>query len=127
VMVIANFVLESAMVAWVSALAWSFLGWARGSYVAAAALLPMFLVCDWESIMWSNQTQFVFMAFGSVLALSMHESRSLGTLAAWGALAAALFTLGSMASGFLAPVCMMATALAIAHAGRGGWRPVAGY
>jgi hypothetical protein len=68
VMVIANFMLESAMVAWVSLLAWSFLGWARGSCVAAAALLPMFLVCDWESIMWSNQTQFVFMAFGSLLA-----------------------------------------------------------
>lgn len=126
-MAVANYLLESAAIAWVALLAWSYLGWARGSVVAAAALLPMFLVCGWESMMWSNQTQFVFMAFGSVFALSLYDSPSLRTLAGWGALAAGLLTLGSMASGFLAPVCMAATALALAYVGRTGWRPVAGY
>jgi hypothetical protein len=127
VMVIANYALQAAAVAWVSLLAWSRLGWARGSYVAAAALLPMFLVCDWESIMWSNQTQFILMAFGSVFALSLTGSQSLATLAGWGSLAAALLTLGTMASGFLAPVCMAATACLAARMGRSGWRAAAGY
>jgi hypothetical protein len=127
VMVMANFLLESAAVAWVSLLAWSLLGWARGSFVALAAALPMFLVCDWEGIMWSNQTQFVFMAVGSVFALSLTGERSLATLAGWGSLAAAAVTLGSMASGFLAPVCMAATACLAALVGRCGWRCAAAY
>jgi hypothetical protein len=127
VMVIGNYLLESFLVAWVCAIAWSFLGWARGSYVGAAVLLPMLLVCGWESIVSSNQTQFVFMAFGSVVALSLCQSHSLRSLESWGALAVALLTLGSMVSGFLTALTMMATALIMASARRQGGRAVAGF
>lgn len=116
VLVVANYLLESLMVAWVCVLAWGALGWARGGYVCAAALLPMFLVCDWETLVSSNQTQFVFMAFGSVLALSLAQGYSLGSLGSWGALALALLTLGSMASGFLTALALAATAALVAFA-----------
>lgn len=127
VLVIGNYLLESLLVAWVCALAWSYLGWARGSYVGAAVLLPMLLVCGWESMVSSNQAQFVFMTFGSVAALSLCRRHSLKSLESWGALAVALLTLGSMASGFLAALSMMATALILVSAlGRRG-RAVAGF
>jgi hypothetical protein len=127
VLVIATYLLQSFMVAWVSTLAWGLLGWARGSYVAAAALLPMLLVCGWEGITSSNQAQFVLMAFGSVVAFSLIRGHSLKSPWAWGPLAAALLTLGSMASGFLTPLALMATALVMAFAARESLRPVAGY
>ena len=127
VLVIANYLLQSLMVAWVSALAWGFLGWARGSFVAAAALLPMLLVCGWEGMTSSNQAQFVLMAFGSVVAFLLHRGHSLKSPAAWGSLAAALLTLGSMASGFLTPLTLVATALLMALAAGQAVRPVAGY
>jgi len=127
VMVIGNYLLESFLVAWVCALAWSFLGWLRGSCVGAAALLPMLLVCGWESIISSNQAQFVFMAFGSVVALSLLHSHSLRSVDCWGPLAVALLTLGSMVSGFLTAIAMMATALIMAAARRQGWRATAGF
>jgi hypothetical protein len=127
VMVIGNYLLDSLLVAWVCGLAWSYLGWVRGSFVGAAALLPMLLVCGWEGIVSSNQTQFVFLAFGSVVALSLCRSHSLGSLESWGALAAALLTLGSMVSGFLTPLAMMATALIMAPDRRRVGRSVAGF
>jgi len=127
VMAIGNYLMESFLVAWVCALAWSFLGWLRGSYVGAAALLPMLLVCGWESIISSNQAQFVFMAFGSVVALSLFQSHSLKSVDCWGALAVALLTLGSMVSGFLTAIAMMATALITASARRQGLRAIAGF
>jgi len=127
VLVIANYLMESTLVAWVCALAWSCLGWARGSCVGAAALLPMLLVCDWESIVSSNQAQFVFMAFGSVVAFSLLRGRSLRSVEGWGPLAFALLTLGSMASAFLTAVALMATALVMTPSGRRGLRSIAGY
>jgi hypothetical protein len=120
VLVLANYLLEAVMVAWVCALAWASLGWLRGSYVGAAALLPMLLVCDWESIVSSNETQFVLMAFGTVMALSLAQGYSLRSLASWGALALSLLTLGSMVTGFLTAVAMMATGLAVALVSRRG-------
>ena len=127
VLVFGNYLLESAMVAWTCIFAWSLLGWARGSVVCAAALLPMFLVCDWEAIVSSNQSQFVFMAFGTVVALSLTHSYSLGSTGARGALAVALITLGSMASGMFTALAMAATALVFSHVRRRGLRSVAGF
>lgn len=121
VLVIANYALEALMVAWVCMLAWGAFGRVRGSFVCAAAVLPMLLVCDWETLVSSNQTQFVFMAFGSVIALSLAQRYSLRSLGSWGALAIALVTLGSMASAFLAAVAMAATGAVVAHAAR---RPI---
>lgn len=126
-LVVANYALESLTVAWVCAVAWSVLGWARGSYVCAAALLPMFLVCDWEALVSSNQAQFVFMATGSVVALSLAQGYSLRTLGSWGALAVALLTLGSMASGFLTAAALAATGALVAFAEGRRLRSVAGF
>lgn len=111
IFVIVNFLLESFAVAWVCCLAWSFLGWARGSCVCAAALLPMLLVCDWETIISSNESQFVFMALGSVVALSLMQGYSLRSLGSWGALVISVLMLGSMASGFLTALTLIAVAL----------------
>jgi hypothetical protein len=127
VMVVANYLLESFLVAWVFALAWKFLGWARGACVGAAALLPMLLVCGWESIVSSNQTQFIFMAFGSVVALSLVQGYSLRSPGSLGALAIALLTLGSMVSGFLTALAMMAMAVIAAYTRRVGWRQAAAF
>ncbi len=127
VLVIGNYLLESAMVAWACMFAWSLLGWARGSVVCAATLLPMMLVCDWEAIVSSNQSQFVFMAFGTVVALSLTHSYSLGSTGARGALAVALVTLGSMASGLFAALAMAATGLVYSYVRRRGLRSVAGF
>jgi hypothetical protein len=127
VLVIESYLLQSFMVAWASALAWATLGWARGSYVAAAALLPMLLVCGWEGITSSNQAQFVLMAFGSVVAFSLQRGHSLRSPATWGSLALALLTLGSMASGFLTALALLATAFVMALAARQPMRSVAGY
>jgi hypothetical protein len=126
-LVIANYLLEAVMVAWVCTLAWGALGWARGSYVCAVALLPMFLVCDWETLVSSNQAQFVFMAFGSVLALSLAQGYSIKSLGSWGALAMALLTLGSMASGFLTAAAMLATGAIVTIAEGRRIRSVAGF
>ncbi len=127
VLVIESYLLQSFMVAWASALAWAMLGWARGSFIAAAALLPMLLVCGWEGITSSNQAQFVLMAFGSVVAFSLHRGHSLGSPGTWGSLTVALLTLGSMASGFLTALALLATALVMAFAARQPMRSVAGY
>jgi len=127
VMEVGNYLLESFLVAWVCALCWKHLGWVRGSCVGAPALLPMLLVCEWESIISSNQTQFIFMAFGSVVALSLAQGYSLRSLGSWGALAVALLTLGSMVSGFLTALAMMGTALVAAYVGRQSIRSVAGF
>jgi hypothetical protein len=127
VLVFGNYLLESFMVAWACMFAWSLLGWLRGSVVCAAALLPMFLVCDWEAVISSNQTQFVFMAFGTVIALSLTQSYSLGSTGARGALAVALVTLGSMASGLFTAMAMAATGLVYSHVRRRGLRSVAGF
>jgi hypothetical protein len=90
-------------------------------------MLPMFLVCGWESVVSSNQTQFVFMAFGSVVALSLVQDYSLRSAVSWAALAIALSTLGSMVSGFLTALAMAATAAVAAHVRRLGWLPTAGF
>jgi hypothetical protein len=127
VMVVANYLLESLLVAWVCAVAWRVLGWARGSYVGAAALLPMFLVCGWESIVSSNQTQFIFMAFGSVIALSLIHDYSLRSAVSWAALMIALLTLGSMVSGFLTALALAATGAIAAYTRRLSWLSTAGF
>ncbi len=121
-LVVVNYLLESCLVGWVCALAWGSLGWARGSVVAALAILPMMLVSDWETIVSSNQMQFVFMAFGSVIALSLSHDASARSPAAWAALALAALMLASMASGFLTAASLAATAAAVAFAER---RPLA--
>ncbi len=127
VMVVGNYLLDSLLVAWVCAVAWRFLGWARGSYVGVSALLPMFLFCGWETIVSSNQTQFVFMAFGSVVALSLMQDYSLRSPVSWGALAIALLTLGSMVSGFLTALALVATAAVAAYVRRLSWLSTAGF
>jgi hypothetical protein len=127
ILVVVNFMLESFVVAWVCILAWGSLGWARGSVVCAAAILPMLLVCDWETVVSSNQMQFVFMAFGSVIGLSLVHDYSLRSLRSWAAIAVAGVMLGSMASGFLTALSMAATGLVSAYAGRLGLRRVAGF
>jgi hypothetical protein len=124
VMVMATFLLQSAAVAWVFLLGWSALGWFRGSLVGAAALLPMFLVCDWENIVSGFQDQFGFMVLGSVVAFSL-----LGDDPAWarrGALVIALIMLGTMASGLLTGCAMAAAFTVVAFAAR-RWRPRAGF
>jgi hypothetical protein len=125
VLVVVNFMLESLAVAWVCILAWGSLGWARGGVVCAAAILPMMLVCDWETVVSSNQMQFVFMAVGSVIALSIVHDYSLGSLRSWAALAVSALMLGSMASGFLTALSMAATGVVVAHAERRSIRRVA--
>jgi hypothetical protein len=127
VLVIGNYLLEASMVAWVCMFAWNLLGWLRGSVVCAVALLPMFLVCDWEAIISSNQSQFVFMAFGTVVALSLTHSYSLGSTGGRGALAVALVTLGSMASGLFTALAMAATGLVFAYVRKRGVRSFAGF
>ncbi len=127
VLVVVNFMLESLAVAWVGVLAWGSLGWARGTVVAAAAFLPLLLVCDWETVVSSNQMQFVFMACGSVIGLSLAQGYSLRSLGSWAALAAASLMLGSMASGFLTALTLAATALLAAHADGRRLRTRAGF
>jgi hypothetical protein len=126
-LVVVNYLLESAAVAWVCILSWGSLGWARGSLIAATAFLPMILVCDWETMVSSNQMQFVFMAVGSVIGLSLAHEFSLGSWGSWAALACAALVLGSMASGFLTALSLAATGLIVAYAGRRGIRKVAGF
>jgi hypothetical protein len=127
VLVIGNYLLEAFMVGWVCMFALNLLGWGRGSVVCAAALLPMFLVCDWEAIISSNQSQFVFMAFGTVVALSLTHTYSLGSTGSRGALAVALLTLGSMASGLFTALALAATAVVFSYVRKRGLRGVAGF
>ncbi len=127
VLVVVNFMLESLAVAWVCVLAWGSMGWVRGSVVCAAALLPMLLVCDWETIVSSNQMQFVFMAFGSVIGLSLAHDYSLRSVGSWAAIAAAVLMLGSMASGLLTALSMAVTGLIVAYVERRGSGRVAGF
>jgi hypothetical protein len=127
VLVVVNYVLESIAVAWVCVLAWGSLGWARGSVVCAAAFLPMLLVCDWETIVSSNQMQFAFMAVGSVIGLSLAHDYTLRSLGSWSAVAAAVLMLGSMATGFLTALSLGATGLLVAYMDRRPVRKVAGF
>jgi hypothetical protein len=127
VLVVVNYLLESAAIAWVCVLSWGSAGWARGSIIAAAAFLPMLLVCDWETVVSSNQMQFVFMAVGSVVGLSLAHDYSLRSWGSWAALACAVLMLASMASGFLTALSLAASGLIVAHAGRRGVRTVAGF
>ena len=127
VMVIATFALQSAAVAWVCLAAWSILGWLRGGLVAAAALLPMLLVCDWENVVSGFQDQFAMMVLGTVVALSLQSGFSLRSRGCWGALVMAAVLLGTMASGFLTAAAMAGTGVVMALAGRCAWRPCAGF
>jgi hypothetical protein len=127
VLVVVNYMLESLAVAWVCILAWGLLGWAKGSVVCVAALLPMLLVCDWETVVSSNQMQFVFMAVGSVIAFSIVHDYSLGSMRSWAALAVAVLMLGSMASGFLTALSMAATGVIVAHVERRAVGRVVGF
>jgi hypothetical protein len=124
-LVVVNYLLESCLVGWVCALAWGSVGWARGSVVAAMAILPMALVSDWETIISSNQMQFVFMAFGSVIALSLAHDFSRRSPGAWAAFAIAALMLASMASGFLTAASLAATAVVVAIAERRSPRGIA--
>jgi hypothetical protein len=126
-LVVVNYLLESAAIAWICVLAWGSLGWARGSIVAAAAFLPMILVCDWETVVSSNQMQFVFMAVGSVIGLSLANDYSLRSWGSWAALSWAVLMLASMASGFLTALSLAATGLVVGYSGRRGIRKVAGF
>ena len=123
-LVVGNYLLESLMVGWVALLAWLSLGWIRGSYVAVAALLPMALVCNWEVLVSSNQTQFVVMAVGTVFALSIVGGATVRSGAAAGALALAVLMLGTMASGLLTAAVLAATVTARAFVTR-RWTPAA--
>ncbi len=127
VMVILTFALQSAAAAWVCLAAWSVLGWLRGSLAAAAAFLPMLLVCDWENVVSGFQDQFGMMVLGTVVALSLQEGCTLGSRGCWGALAAAAVLLGTMASGFLTAAAMAGTGLVLALAGLRPWRSCAGF
>lgn len=111
-LVVGNYLLEALMVGWVALLAWLSLGWTRGLYVAVAAMLPMALVCNWEALVSSNQTQFVVMAAGTVFALSFLGRATVRPAAAAGALALAVLMLGSMASGLLTAAVLAATTAA---------------
>ena len=104
------FALQATAVAWVSLLAWQSLGFPRGSVVAAAAVLPMGLVCDWENMVSGFQDQFGFMILGSLVAFSL--------LGDWGALLIALLMLGSMASGLLTAAALAAVTLLTAAGDR---------
>jgi hypothetical protein len=126
-LVVFNYLLESAAIAWVCVLSWGSLGWARGTLVAAAAFLPMTLVCDWETVVSSNQMQFVFMAAGSVIGLSLVHDYSLRSLGCWASLSCALLMLASMASGLLTAVSLAATALVFSRGGGPGVRKAAGF
>jgi hypothetical protein len=127
VLVIVNYMLESFAVGWVCVLACGSLGWLRGSLVGVAALVPLLLVCDWETVVSSNQMQFVFMAFGSVIGLSLAHDYSLRSLRSWAAIAAAVLMLGSMASGFLTALSMAGICLLAAYVERRPLRRVAGF
>jgi len=126
-LVIGSYLLESLMLAWVCTLALSTLGWARAAYVCAAALLPMLLVCDWETLVSGNQTPVVLLSLGSVVALSLEQGYSLRSVGSWGALALSVLMLGTMASGFLTAVALMATGAVAALAHRRGAASAAGF
>jgi len=126
-MVIGMFVLQSATTAWICALAWSALGFLRGSVVGLAAALPMFLICDWENIVSGFQDQFGFMVLGSVVAFSLAENASIRSLAGAGALIAALLLLGSMASGMLTAAVMAAICLLPVSGEPRNWKTAAGF
>ncbi len=119
-LVVGNYLLEALMVGWVALLAWLSLGWTRGFYVAIAALLPMALVCNWEVLVSSNQTQFVVMAVGTVLALSLVGRAPVRPWTAAGTLALAVLMLGSMASGLLTAAVLAASVTAGAFVARRG-------
>jgi hypothetical protein len=125
--VLVTFLLQSATVAWVSALAWSAMGWTRGTCVCIAAILPMMLVCDWENIVSGFQTQFCFMVLGSIVAFSLSTDFSTRSPAGWGALAIAVLMLGSMASGLLTALTMALTGLISMFVTRRDWRSTAGF
>ena len=127
VMALATFLLQSAAVAWVCLFAWTFLGWARGSVVASAALLPMLLVCDWENIVSGFQDQFAIMVLGSVVAFSLPAGGPLRSPVSWAPLLLAAVMLGSMASGFFTALAMAGTGLVTVLSGRRSWRSSAWY
>jgi hypothetical protein len=125
-LVLGNYLLESLMVGWVALLAWLSLGWIRGFYVAVAAMLPMALVCNWEVLVSSNQTQFVVMAVGTVFALSVIGGAAVRPAAAAGSLALAVLMLGSMASGLLTAAVLAAIVTAGAFVTRRWTSPAVG-
>ena len=125
--IVGMFILQSATAAWICAIAWIYLGWARGSLVGAAVVLPMFLICDWENIVSGFQDQFGFMILGSVVVFSMSDRYSLKSVDGWAVLVMALLLLGSMASGLLTAAVMVWAGLMGAMAGRRGWKTTAGF
>lgn len=125
--VMVTFLLESATVAWICALCWTFLGWVRGTYVGAAALLPMLVACDWENLVSGFQNQFGFLVLGSVVAASLISGPAPGRRAAWGVLSLSALLVGSMVSGLLTAAAVAASVLAMAYSRRAGWRPCAAF
>jgi hypothetical protein len=127
VTIVVMFLLQSATAAWICAIAWIYLGWARGSLVGAAVVLPMCLICDWENIVSGFQDQFGFMVLGSVVVFAMSDRYSLKSVDGWAVLAMALLLLGSMASGLLAAAVMVWTGLIGVMAGCRGCKTAAGF
>ena len=125
--VVAMFLLQSAVVAWFCLVVWKGLGWLRGSLVASTALMPMFLVCDWENLVSGFQDQFGLMVLGTLVALSLAGGCSLGSRACLAAMALAAVMLGAMASGFVTALAMAGTGLVLTISGRRSWRSSAGF
>jgi len=113
--VIVMFLLQAIAAGWACAVAWSILGWLRGTAVAFAVLLPAVLVCDWENLVSGFQTQFGFLVLGSVVACSLLAPGARRPVVTAGLLAICALLLGSMASGLV-------TALVVGTGAVLGWR-----
>jgi hypothetical protein len=122
ILVVAIFLLQSAIASWICTLSWVFLGWIRGTIVCFAALLPMFLVCDWENMVSGFQTQFMYMVLGSLVAFSLINGRRETSFDRIGSLLIALLVLGTMASGLLTAITLAAASLFFSVISRRGWR-----
>lgn len=92
--------MQAMTIAWVSVLALKSLGPMRGALVAAAAVWPAFLVCDWENVVSGFQTQFHVLTLGSLLVLSLFPDARIRSVAGVAVLLLAAFLPLTMGSGF---------------------------
>jgi hypothetical protein len=101
VLAVANYAVQGLCVAWIALFALSELRGRRAALMVAFALMPSVLVFDWENLVSGFQLQFQFVIFPSLIALTLIPNAAIGSAGSWAGVAAALFAVVSMGSGFL--------------------------